>query len=436
MIRKFIHSMLGSGKKSAAGKLRVIPASAHNIRPEDLSDCALRVVRTLHEAGFKTYVVGGAVRDLLLEISPKDFDVATNATPDEVRRLIRRSRIIGRRFQIVHAICHDEVVEVSTFRGTANDDDKQQTDEHGRITRDNVFGSIEEDAARRDFTINALFYDPIRNEILDYFNGVADIRARRLRMIGDPPTRYREDPVRLLRAVRFSAKLGFDLDKTTRAPVKKMADLLLNVPESRLFEEVLKLLLSGHALSCIERLRAEGLHHDLLPLLDGILALPQGKKFIEQALENTDQRIRDEKPVSPGFLFAALLWYPLIENWTARKAANERPMPALFEAMTDVLEAQRKSLAIPRRLDAVIKEIWALQPRFDQRSGQRPVRLLEHPRFRAAYDFMLLRADSGEVDQSVADWWTDFQQVDVEDRESLLVEETKPAPRTRRRRRR
>ena len=436
MIRKFIHSMLGSGKKSAAGKLRVIPASAHNIRPEDLSDCALRVVRTLHEAGFKTYVVGGAVRDLLLEISPKDFDVATNATPDEVRRLIRRSRIIGRRFQIVHAICHDEVVEVSTFRGTANDDDKQQTDEHGRITRDNVFGSIEEDAARRDFTFTALFYDPIRNEILDYFNGVADIRARRLRMIGDPPTRYREDPVRLLRAVRFSAKLGFDLDKTTRAPVKKMADLLLNVPESRLFEEVLKLLLSGHALSCIERLRAEGLHHDLLPLLDGILALPQGKKFIEQALENTDQRIRDEKPVSPGFLFAALLWYPLIENWTARKAANERPMPALFEAMTDVLEAQRKSLAIPRRLDAVIKEIWALQPRFDQRSGQRPVRLLEHPRFRAAYDFMLLRADSGEVDQSVADWWTDFQQVDVEDRESLLVEETKPAPRTRRRRRR
>jgi len=436
MIRKFIHSMLGSGKKSAAGKLRVIPASAHNIRPEDLSDCALRVVRTLHEAGFKTYVVGGAVRDLLLEISPKDFDVATDATPDEVRRLIRRSRIIGRRFQIVHAICHDEVVEVSTFRGTANDDDKQQTDEHGRITRDNVFGSIEEDAARRDFTINALFYDPIRNEILDYFNGVADIRARRLRMIGDPPTRYREDPVRLLRAVRFSAKLGFDLDKTTRAPVKKMADLLLNVPESRLFEEVLKLLLSGHALSCIERLRAEGLHHDLLPLLDGILALPQGKKFIEQALENTDQRIRDEKPVSPGFLFAALLWYPLIENWAARKAANERPMPALFEAMTDVLEAQRKSLAIPRRLDAVIKEIWALQPRFDQRSGQRPVRLLEHPRFRAAYDFMLLRADSGEVDQSVADWWTDFQQVDVEDRESLLVEETKPAPRTRRRRRR
>ena len=183
-------------------------------------------------------------------------------------------------------------------------------------------------------------------------------------------------------------------------------------------------------------MRAEGLHHDLLPLLDGILALPQGKKFIEQALENTDQRIRDEKPVSPGFLFAALLWYPLIENWAARKAANERPMPALFEAMTDVLEAQRKSLAIPRRLDAVIKEIWALQPRFDQRSGQRPVRLLEHPRFRAAYDFMLLRADSGEVDQSVADWWTDFQQVDVEDRESLLVEETKPAPRTRRRRRR
>ncbi len=426
MIRNFIKTVLRRGVKPPTGKLRVVPGSQQGLHSGMISACALRVTKTLQEAGFRAYIVGGAVRDLLAGDEPKDFDVATNATPDQVRRLIRRSRAIGRRFQIVHVMCHDEVVEVTTFRGPGREDAQQQTDEHGRLTRDNVFGTLEEDAARRDFTVNALYYDPVKNEVLDYFNGVADIHAKRLTMIGDPATRYREDPVRMLRAVRFSAKLGLNLDRATQAPIKDLADLLLNVPESRLFDEILKLLLSGHAHACVARLRSEGLHHDLLPLLDLILDQPQSERFIHQSLENTDRRVLEGKPVSTGFLFASLLWHPVLDEWNRRKAAGEKPVPALFESMSTILETQRKKLAIPRRYDAVMKEIWALQPRFEQRFGQRPFRLLEHPRFRAAYDFMLLRADSGELDEAIADWWTDFQQVGPEEREAMLVPEEKP----------
>lgn len=435
MIRHFIKKIFSRKPSVPADSLHIIRSTDHAITSKHISACALKTVKTLQQAGYRAYIVGGAVRDLLLGLEPKDFDVATNATPDQVRRLIRRSRLIGRRFQIVHVMCHEEVVEVTTFRGHGGENGQQQTDEHGRLTRDNVFGSLEEDAARRDFTVNALYYDPTRNEILDYFNGVPDILVRRLRMIGDPATRYREDPVRLLRAVRFAAKLGFQLAPETQAPIKNLADLLLNVPESRLFDEILKLLLSGHAHACLSRLRSEGLHHDLLPLLDMILDQPQGEHFIRQSLLNTDQRIREQKPVSPGFLFATLLWHPVQEHWKLRQTQGERPLPALFEAMTDVLEMQRKTLAIPRRFDAVMKEIWSLQPRFEQRSGQRPFRLLEHPRFRAAYDFMLLRADCEDFDQSIAQWWTDFQHVPPEQRESMLVQE-EGSKRNRRRKRR
>jgi poly(A) polymerase len=431
MIKKLFQKVLGGSPKP---RLRVVPESEHGIQPEDISPCALRVVKALQQADYKAYVVGGAVRDLLAGINPKDFDVATDATPEQVRRVIRRSRIIGRRFQIVHALCHDEVVEVSTFRG-GGEGSGQQVDEHGRITRDNVFGTQEEDAVRRDFTINAMFYDPVKNQVLDYFGGVEDIRKKRLRMIGDPASRYREDPVRMMRAVRLSAKLGFTVEAATRKPITEMADLLLNVPEARLFDEMMKLLLSGHALEAVRRLRQEGLHHDLLPLLDHILDEPQGHRFIEQALTNTDERIRQDKSISPGFLFAALLWPPVLAHWKKAQEQGERPMPALFAAMDAVLESQRKSMAIPRRYDAVMKEIWALQPRFQQRSGQRPVRLLENPRFRAAYDFLLLRAQSGEVEEALADWWTEFQTVEPEDRDSMLVEDEKPQ-RSRRRRRR
>jgi poly(A) polymerase len=413
--------------------LRVHGVQAHGIRREQISTCALRTTDALHKAGFQAFVVGGAVRDLLVGRTPKDFDVATNATPDEVRRVIRRSRIIGRRFQIVHALCGEDVVEVSTFRALqGGGDDDQAADEHGRLIRDNVFGSQEEDALRRDFTANALFYDPRREEVWDYFDGVGDIRARRLRMIGDPARRYREDPVRMLRAVRFAAKLGFRIDDGARGPIRELADLLANVPSARLFDEMLKLLLSGHSVECLRQLRAEGLHHGLLPLLDVVLDDPEGERFVTLALGTTDQRIADDKPVSPGFLFATLLWHQVHITAARFEASGETAVPALFAAMDEVLDTQREKLAIPRRYDAVMKEIWSLQTRFTQRGGQRPFRLLEHPRFRAAWDFLALRAAAGETDDTLVRWWEDFQNGDEEQRAALLVVEERPKRKRRR----
>jgi len=377
-------------------------------------------------------VVGGAVRDLLLGRHPKDFDVATDATPEQVKRVFRRARIIGRRFRLVHVMFGDETVEVSTFR-RAIDAEDAETDEHGRILRDNEFGDQEQDAARRDFTANALFYDPATQEIYDYHNGYQDIRANVLRMIGDPEVRYREDPVRMLRAVRLSAKLGMQLDPATAAPIAKMKHLLRNVPQARLFDEMLKLLFSGHALECIKQLRAMDLHHGLLPMLDVILEQPLGERFVMLALENTDQRIAQDKPTSPAFMFAALLWHEVLAAWKARQEAGERPVPGLHAAMDEVLDRQRAQLAIPRRYDAVMKELWLLQPRFEQRAGQRPFRLLALPRFRAAYDFLLLRCQSGEADAELGQWWEAFQHASEERRAEMLQPES-AGPKKRRRR--
>ncbi len=414
-------------------RLRVHALAQHGVRRDQISACALRTTDALHKAGFEAFVVGGAVRDLLLNRAPKDFDVATNATPDDVRRVIRRSRIIGRRFQIVHAMCNDEVVEVSTFRALqGSSEDDQAADEHGRLIRDNVFGSQEDDARRRDFTANALFYDPRKQEIWDYFDGLGDIQARRLRMIGDPAVRYREDPVRMLRAVRFAAKLGFRIDEGARAPIRGLADLLSNVPSARLFDEMLKLLLSGHAVECLRQLRAEGLHHGMLPLIDTVLDEPEGARFVNLALTSTDQRVADDKPVSPAFLFATLLWHQVRVTAARIETEGESAVPALFTAMDAVLDAQKVKLAIPRRYDAVMKEIWSLQSRFLQRGGQRPYRLLEHPRFRAAWDFLVLRAEAGEVEASLAQWWEDFQDGDDDARAALLVAEDRPKRRRRR----
>lgn len=442
MIRRFIQRVLGNsgkaqtGRPPAGGPL-ILSRARHGIKREAIDSCALRTCETLADAGFKAFVVGGAVRDLLLGKKPKDFDVATDATPEEVRRLFRRSRIIGRRFRIVHVMCGRDTIEVTTFRAAGNlggDEDERPTDETGRILEDNIFGSQAEDAARRDFTVNALYYDPLREEIHDYFNGVADCKKKILRMIGDPATRYREDPVRMLRAVRFAAKLEFHIDPATRKPVAELAGLLDNVPRARIFDEAVKLLMSGHALRGVHQLRAEGLHHGMLPLLDTILDDEQGKRFIEAGLKNTDERIHADKPASPGFLFACLLWPQVLRRWQEIEAGGEKPIPALFFAMDEVLEAQRELLAIPRKLDGMIKEIWALQPRFEQRSGARPFRLLEHPRFRAGYDFLLIRAESGEVEQELGNWWTEFQDADEATRKSMLLAETGAKPKRRRRR--
>ena len=411
---------------------RVYGPGKHPIRRSQISRGAQDVTRKLQQAGFKAFIVGGAVRDLLLGIPPKDFDLATDATPEQVKPLFRRAFIIGRRFRLVHVLAGQETLEVATFR--ARQLGETASDEHGRLLSDNVFGTQAEDAARRDFTINALYFDPASEEVWDYVGGVADIKARRLRLIGDPETRYREDPVRMLRGARLAAKLGISIEKQTAAPIPKLAPLLAHVPPARLFDEMEKMLLSGHALESVKSMRQHGLHHGVLPLLDVILEQPLGQRFIELALANTDERVGEGKSVTPAFLFATLLWHEVLASWKARQQRGERPMPALFEAMDSVLGQQAERLAIPRRFEATIKEIWTLQPRFEQRTGQRPFRLLEHPRCRAAYDFLVLRCASGEMETELTgldSWWTDFQNANPAAREQMLHPDEAPKKRRR-----
>jgi poly(A) polymerase len=431
MIRKLLRRVFKRDPSKAA-EPSLIPVARHGIRREDLTPAARRVCTTLQEAGHKAYVVGGAVRDLIAGIPPKDYDVATNATPEEVRALFRRSRIIGRRFKIVHVMVGNETIEVSTFRALHDED--TVTDEHGRVLHDNVYGSQAEDAARRDFTVNALYYDPSDETVIDYHDGVADLKDKTLRMIGDPVQRYREDPVRMLRAVRLAAKLGLSIEAATRKPIGEISELLENVPSARLFDEMLKLLTSGYAVVCLKRLREEGLHKGLLPLLDVILNQPMGEKFVWLSLENTDQRVRDNKPISAGFLFATLLWHEVLANWNKRREAGEHSTPALLAAMNEVLEQQAEKLAITRRISADITEIWALQPRFERRSGKMPYRLLEQPRFRAGYDFLRLRAESGELPMELPDWWDSFAHSQPDAREAMLQPERADPARKKRRR--
>ena len=411
----------------------MIPFSLHGVSREQISHGALRVTEGLQAAGYQAYVVGGAVRDLLLDRIPKDFDIATDATPEDVRRIFRRARIIGRRFRLVHVMFGEEVVEVSTFRRMVEAEDAQ-TDDHGRLLRDNEFGDQEQDAARRDFTANALFYDPATQEIHDFHGGYADTRNHLLRIIGDPLVRYREDPVRMLRAVRLSAKLGMKIDAATAAPIASMKGLLDNVPQARLLDEVLKMLLSGRSLECIQQLRKMDLHHGLLPLLDVILEQPMGEKFVMLALRNTDERLGQDKTVSPAFLFAALLWHEVLAAWNMRVQQGARPVGAMHDAMNEVLAKQRARLAIPHRHDAVMKEIWLMQQRFEQRAGQRPFRLLEQPRFRAGFDFLLLRCASGEVNDEIGLWWDEFQDAGNARQAEMLLPEGSGEKKRRRRR--
>ena len=440
MIKKLIRRILGKPQQAADPTQPVVLGpQEHGINPELVSNNAIRVTQTLQQAGFKAFLVGGAVRDLLLGIKPKDFDIATNATPEQVKALFRRAFIIGRRFQIVHVMFGQDLLEVTTFRGAAKEAAPKV--EHGRVLRDNTFGEQHEDALRRDFTINAMYYDPATQEVLDYHGGMADIRNRTLRMIGVPEERYREDPVRMLRVVRFAAKLGFEIDPSAQAPIPVMAPLINNVPAARVFDEMLKLLMSGQAMACLERLRSEGLHHGLLPLLDVVMEQPLGERFVRLALDNTDLRIRQGKPVSPGFLFASLLWHQVLEKWRAYQAAGEFPIPALHQAADDVLNGQTEKLALQRRIATDMRDIWAMQPRFERRSGKSPYKLLEHPRLRAGYDFLLLRCESGELDAEAGEWWTAFMEADGPGREELLARKPKAdgeaaAPKKRARRRR
>ncbi len=441
MITRFIRKLFGRGDAAAAPAAASVPApgpaavnrhghavprepvrytaSAEGVRRADVPSSALRTCETLQKAGFKAYVVGGGVRDLLLGLKPKDFDVATDATPAQVTDLFRRSRVIGRRFQIVHVMFGRDTIEVSTFRALQTD---AETDEHGRVLRDNVWGSQAEDATRRDFTINALYYDPIADSIIDYHDGVKDLRRRVLRMIGDPATRYREDPVRMLRTARFAAKTGFTIEPATKAPIRELASLIHNVPAARLFDEMLKLLQSGHSLESLHQLRNEGLHHGLLPLLDVILEQPDGERFIRVALTRTDERVLSGKSVSPGFLFATLLWQEVRVRWSQRVQAGEQAIPALHETIDTVMDEQGAKLAIQKRIIADMREIWTLQPRFERRTGSAPHRLVEHLRFRAGYDFLLLRCEAGECDLALGTWWTRFAEGDAPARQALIAE--------------
>jgi len=448
MIKKFIQKILGKPSTSQAatdfGKRVEIPASVHGIDPSLVDDRALSVVRTLQDAGYEAYVVGGAVRDLLLGLRPKDFDVATDATPEEVKALFRRAFIIGRRFRIVHVVYgrgrEHEVIEVSTFRAHLDNRAAEQVkgnertskselagmkhavDSSGRVLRDNVWGPQDEDATRRDFTVNAMYYDPESQYLVDYHGGMQDSNKKVLRMIGDPVARYREDPVRIIRTVRFAAKLsqlGFKLETKTAKPLAAMLGLLADVPQSRLFDEMLKLLQTGHALASIEQLQKLGLQKGIYPLLDVVVERADSP-FVKAALVDTDRRVGEGKPVAPSFLLACVLWADVKLGWDQRLANRVPPFPALQESIDEVFEARIGDVSGRGKLAADMREIWMMQPRFDKRIGSTAFSLVEQARFRAGFDFLRLRAEVSEVELALADWWQEFSMADDAAREDLI----------------
>lgn len=406
---------------------QVIPRDAHSISRAQISESALKVLRRLQGAGFEAYLVGGGVRDLLLGMTPKDFDVATDARPEQVRELFRNSRIIGRRFKIVHVRFGREIIEVSTFRA-AHDADTERG-EGGRVLRDNTYGSIDSDARRRDFTVNALYYTPEDFSIVDFVGGMADLAARRLRIIGDPEQRYREDPVRMLRALRLAAKLDFEIDPDTEEPIRRLAELLHDIPAARLFDELVKLFLTGHAEKSWHALLDSPLLVPLLPVVAESLDT-QAQQLIEAAMRNTDRRIAEDRPVTAGFLVAALLWPAVRQGSETLCDAGLTRGEAIFDAGGDVLAAQHARTTIPRRHSQFARETWSLQPRLERRRV--PHRTLEQGRFRAAYDLLELRAAAGEVEQGLVAWWDEYQHADPEQREAMAGK----LPRRRRTRRR
>lgn len=471
MIKKIIHKILGTkpaapksqkAPKVSYGKRQEHGPKAHGIDVSLVDERAADVVHTLKRAGFKAYIVGGAVRDLLLGLRPKDFDVATNATPEQVKNLFRRAFIIGRRFRIVHVIYgrgrEHEVIEVSTFRANLDSSQAEQVggnertskvelagmkhavDASGRVLRDNVWGSMEEDAVRRDFTINAMYYDPETQILVDYHDGVRDAKKRVLRIIGDAATRYREDPVRIIRAVRFAAKLSdlkFKFEPKTVKPLREMKGLLADVPQSRLFDEMFKLLQTGHSLASIAQLHELGLDTGIYPLLDVVVGMAY-EPFLRLALEDTDRRVAEGKPVAVSFLLACVLWTDVNQGWTRRCKKGAHVMPALHEAIDDVFDAKIGDVSGRGKLAADMREIWAMQPRFEKRTGSSAYSMLDQPRFRAAFDFMRLRAKVGEIDDALGQWWEDFSLASDEGRHELIEQARQeqqkkpPQPRVRR----
>ena len=455
MIKKFLDKLMGKppGTKAAKvphGKRVEVAKADHQIDATLVDHRALKVVQTLVDAGHEAYIVGGAVRDLLLGLRPKDFDVATDATPEQVKALFRRAFIIGRRFRIVHVVFGrgrqdlglSEVIEVSTFRALMDAAAADQVagnektskgemagkshvvDAEGRVLRDNVWGPQIEDAARRDFTVNAMYYDPVREVVVDYHGGIKDAKKKLLRMIGDPETRYREDPVRIVRAVRFAAKLGFEIEPKTRSPIQAMSALLENVPQSRLFDEMIKLLQTGHSLASLDELRKQGLHRGTFPVLDTLLDEARGsqahREFVRLALADTDRRVSEGKPVAPSFMLACMLWHEVQSRWDQLKAAGEPAFAALQQAVEAVFDARIGDISGRGKLAGDMREIWLMQPRFERRVGNAPFTLVEQPRFRAGFDFLRLRADAGEAAGDLAHWWEEFSLADEDERRRLM----------------
>lgn len=451
MIKTIIDKLLGKPsaaktRKSPFGKREEVPASVHGIDPQLVDHRAVDVVRTLKDAGYEAYIVGGAVRDLLLGLRPKDFDVATNATPEQVKSLFRRAFIVGKRFRIVHVVYgrgrEHEVIEVSTFRAFLDNSQAEQVtgnertsklalahmkhavDANGRVLRDNVWGPQDQDATRRDFTVNAMYYDPESQIVVDFHKGIQDAQKRVLRMIGDPATRYREDPVRIIRAVRFAAKLsplGFKLDAKTAKPLVECEHLLEEVPQSRLFDEMLKLLQTGHALASIEQLKKLGLSKGIYPLLDVVVERAD-EPFVRAVLADTDRRVGEGKPVAPSFMLACVLWQDVKSGWGRRLKKGYNVFPALSEAIDEVFDQRIGDVSGRGKLAADMREIWVMQPRFDKRTGSSPLGMVMQQRFRAGFDFLRLRADVGEVDEALAQWWQDFQMADDVLREDLIAQ--------------
>jgi poly(A) polymerase len=443
---------------------RIISRADHNVSRSNISGNALRVLYRLKEAGFQAFLVGGCVRDVMVGRHPKDFDVATNALPDEVRKLFRNSRLVGRRFRIAHVVFGREVIEVATFRAASAplpseepvpladpeegeapelDEESELDDEaelngidhervldtHGRLLRDNVYGSIDEDVWRRDFTVNSLYYNIADFSLWDYVGGAEDIAARCLRLIGDPETRYREDPVRMLRAARFEAKLGFSLDPSTAAPIPRLRTLLAGVPAARLFDETLKLFLTGHGERSLEVLRQRQLLEVLFPAVEHYLAAhPNGlvEQLLRQGLRNTDARVAIDKPVTPTFLLALLLYGPIANAIESLPPQRWHELGAIVEACDRALRAASTRVTIPRRVALGVREMYGLQPRLEQPRGKRALRLLEQPRFRSAFDLLMLRAQLGLAPAEIASWWTQLQEAAPEQRLAMLDTLAKP----------
>lgn len=392
--------------------VRIIPRDDHSISRKNISPSALKVMYRLENAGFKAYLVGGCIRDLLLGIQPKDFDIATDAHPEQVHKLFSNSRLIGRRFKLVHVLFGREMIEVATFRGSNNDSAAQQQTAEGMLTRDNVYGTIEEDAVRRDFTANALYYSATDFKIYDFCDSLNDISKKTLRLIGDPEERYREDPVRMLRAMRFAEKLQFSIETQAEDKIHELSHLMSMVAPARLFDEVIKLFVSGYGENLFERLLDNGLFKAMFPAVEHTLDRSEHDRyhdFIYAALANTDRRIQQEKPITPAFLYAALLWPEVHRLWHKKLAEGLSDFPALQQAGHLAIESQLPHVMIPKRFILMMREIWEMQIRLSKNNERKALVLITQPRFRAGYDFLLLREQSGEIRSGLGEWWTQFQ---------------------------